>query len=72
MSVPAAYASEFDIEVGLGGAAKPARAPRRKPAAPPADTARVKARLEVVAHRGDPDFSRRLVLDPPPTAAGCA
>jgi hypothetical protein len=37
LSVPAAYANEFDIEVGLGGAAKPARAPRRKPAAPPAE-----------------------------------
>ncbi|MEH3146415.1 MAG: hypothetical protein PGN34_13935 [Methylobacterium frigidaeris] len=33
LSVPAPYANEFGIEVGLGGAAKPARAPRRKPAA---------------------------------------
>ncbi len=33
--VPAALAKDFDIEVGLGGVAKPARAPRRKQAAPP-------------------------------------
>ncbi|OAS26243.1 hypothetical protein [Methylobacterium platani] len=36
--VPAAQAREFEIEVGLGGVAKPGRAPRRKPAAAaPAD-----------------------------------
>lgn len=35
--VPAAQAKDFEIEVGLGGATKPARAPRRKPAAIPAD-----------------------------------
>ncbi|KMO32288.1 hypothetical protein VQ02_23905 [Methylobacterium variabile] len=35
--VPAALARDFEIEVGLGGGGKPARAPRRKPAAPPAD-----------------------------------
>ncbi|UHC15090.1 hypothetical protein LRS73_21530 [Methylobacterium currus] len=38
ISVPAGLARDFEIEVGLGGASKPARAPRRKPAAaPPAD-----------------------------------
>ncbi|AWN45793.1 hypothetical protein DK419_05215 [Methylobacterium terrae] len=38
-TVPAALAKDFEIEVGLGAASKPARAPRRKPAAaaPPAD-----------------------------------
>ncbi|GJD62573.1 hypothetical protein [Methylobacterium frigidaeris] len=35
ISVPAGLARDFEIEVGLGGAPKPARAPRRKPAAPP-------------------------------------
>ncbi len=33
--VPAAQAKDFDIEVGLGAIGKPARAPRRKQAAPP-------------------------------------
>ncbi|MGE7413475.1 hypothetical protein [Methylobacterium tarhaniae] len=33
--VPAALAKDFEIEVGLGAAPRPARAPRRKPAAPP-------------------------------------
>ncbi|BAQ48314.1 MULTISPECIES: hypothetical protein [Methylobacterium] len=33
--VPAALAKDFDIEVGLGSMGKPARAPRRKQAAPP-------------------------------------
>jgi hypothetical protein len=38
ISVPANLAQDFEIEVGLGGASKPARAPRRKPAAAaPAD-----------------------------------
>lgn len=37
ISVPANLARDFEIEVGLGGAPKPARAPRRKPAAAPAD-----------------------------------
>ncbi|MGX7703574.1 hypothetical protein [Methylobacterium sp. Gmos1] len=38
ISVPANLAQDFEIEVGLGGAPKPARAPRRKPAAAaPAD-----------------------------------
>ncbi|TGE00343.1 hypothetical protein EU555_09890 [Methylobacterium nonmethylotrophicum] len=37
-SVPAGLARDFEIEVGLGGSGKPARAPRRKPAAAqPAD-----------------------------------
>ncbi len=35
ISVPAGLARDFEIEVGLGGVQKPARAPRRKPAAPP-------------------------------------
>ncbi|MFH6781188.1 MULTISPECIES: hypothetical protein [Methylobacterium] len=35
--VPAAQAKDFEIEVGLGSPSKPARAPRRKPAAAPAD-----------------------------------